>query len=86
MASLTIDDLDEDILTRLRARAAGHGRSGEAEAREILSDVLAKPRYGTGVEFLEAVRECMKESGGIEEGELVFPDRPPPRDPVVFED
>ena len=43
MATLTIRDLDEELRARLRVRAAQHGRSMEAEVREILRDALATP-------------------------------------------
>lgn len=36
MATLTVRDLDDDLVRRLRIRAAEHGRSAEAEHREIL--------------------------------------------------
>lgn len=35
--TLTIRNLDEDVKQRLRVQAARHGRSMEAEAREILA-------------------------------------------------
>src|SRR4051794_37846143 len=40
MATLTVRDLDEDIVRRLRVQAAEHGRSAEAEHREILRAAL----------------------------------------------
>ena len=40
MASITIRNLDDDVKTRLRVRAAGNGRSMEAEARLILRDAV----------------------------------------------
>jgi plasmid stability protein len=40
MATLTIRQLDEKTKTRLRVRAAHHGRSMEEEAREILRSAL----------------------------------------------
>ena len=40
MASITIRNLDDDVKTRLRARAAGNGRSMEEEARLILGDAV----------------------------------------------
>lgn len=43
MATLTIRDLDDELRVRLRVRAAQHGRSMEAEVREILRDVLTRP-------------------------------------------
>lgn len=36
LATLTVRNLDEDVVRRLRIRAAEHGRSAEAEHREIL--------------------------------------------------
>lgn len=44
MATLTIRDVDDELRTRLRVRAAQHGRSMEAEVRAILREALAKPR------------------------------------------
>lgn len=41
MATLTIRDLDDELRARLRIRAALHGRSMEAEVREILRGALA---------------------------------------------
>jgi plasmid stability protein len=41
MATLTVRNLDEDVVRRLRIRAAENGRSAEAEHREILRAVLA---------------------------------------------
>jgi plasmid stability protein len=40
MASLTIRNLDNNLKTQLRLRAARHGRSMEAEARTILRQTL----------------------------------------------
>ena len=40
MATLTVRNLDDEIKARLRVRAAGNGRSMEAEARAILRSTL----------------------------------------------
>jgi plasmid stability protein len=40
MATLTVRNLEDDVVRRLRIRAAEHGRSAEAEHREILRLVL----------------------------------------------
>ena len=40
MATLTVRNLNEDVVRRLRIRAAEHGRSAEAEHRDILQAVL----------------------------------------------
>lgn len=39
-ASLHLRDLDDEIVARLKRRAARHGRSTEAEHREILRQAL----------------------------------------------
>jgi plasmid stability protein len=46
MSVLTVRNLDDDLKTRLRVWAAQHGRSMEAEAREILRESLDGPRRG----------------------------------------
>ncbi|MGE0370740.1 MAG: hypothetical protein AB7Q01_02500 [Gammaproteobacteria bacterium] len=40
MATLTVRNLDDEVVRALRIRAAEHGRSAEAEHREILRQVL----------------------------------------------
>ncbi len=40
MAQLTVRKVDEEIVQSLRQRAAAHGRSAEAEHREILRETL----------------------------------------------
>ena len=42
MASITIRNLDDDVKTRLRVRAADNGRSMEEEARLILRDAVGR--------------------------------------------
>ena len=63
MATLTIRQLDEKTKTRLRVRAAHHGRSMEEEAREILRSALtaASPAEGN---LAEAIRRRFAAFGG----------------------
>jgi antitoxin FitA len=42
VATLTIRDLDESLKSKLRVRAAEHGRSMEAEVRSILQSALVE--------------------------------------------
>jgi plasmid stability protein len=42
MGSLIVRGVDDDLITRLKGRAAAHGRSAEAEHREILRRVLTE--------------------------------------------
>lgn len=41
MAQLIVRNLDSDLVRALKRRAARHGRSAEAEHREILREALA---------------------------------------------
>lgn len=41
--NLVVRNVDEDIALALKQRAAAHGRSAEAEHREILKAALQKP-------------------------------------------
>ena len=43
MATLTIRNVDQEIVDRLKAKAKENGRSLEAEAREILAQASQKP-------------------------------------------
>jgi plasmid stability protein len=49
-ANLHVRNLDDDLIARLKRRAARHGRSAEAEHREILRQALAaevEPSFDT---------------------------------------
>ena len=80
MASITIRNLDDNVKTRLRVRAAEHHRSMEEEVRIILRDAVngdgAGPRNLTTF-----TRECFASLGGVE---LKLPQRGPMREPPDF--
>ena len=79
MASITIRNLDDDVKTRLRMRAASHGRSMEEEARLILREAVEGKR---GPENLaSAIRARFAPFGGVE---LDTPPREPVREPPRF--
>ena len=44
MANLIVRGIDETLVRTLKHRAAKHGRSAEAEHREILASALRQPR------------------------------------------
>lgn len=55
MAMLTVRNLPDDVHRALRVRAAQHGRSTEAEVREILENVVkpeSRIRMGEALEAL----------------------------------
>lgn len=65
MATLTIRQLDEKTKTRLRIRAAHHGRSMEEEARAILRSALTVSSPAKR-NLAEAVRQRFAEFGGLD--------------------
>lgn len=65
MASLLIRRLDEKTKSRLRVRAAHHGRSMEEEAREILRSALtASP--AAKANLADAIRRRFAAFGGVD--------------------
>jgi plasmid stability protein len=55
MANLLVRNVDEALVQTLRERAAAHGRSAEAEHREILAKALRKPQRKTFAEVLISI-------------------------------
>ena len=67
MSSIVVRGLSESVKLRLAAQAKEHGRSMEAEVRDILTRAASRPHIGLA--FLEAARTV----GGFEE--LQIPER-----------
>ena len=80
MASITIRNIDDDVKTRLRVRAADNGRSMEEEARVILRDAVetAKPPLN----LASAIRARIAPLGGVN---LELPPRQPGCEPPSFD-
>jgi plasmid stability protein len=55
VANLIVRDIDESLVRALKQRAARHGRSAEAEHREILASVLRRPRKRHLAEVLAGI-------------------------------
>lgn len=67
MASVTISNIDDTLAQRLKARAAAHGRSMEAEAENILTAALgADLPQGVPGNLYDAIRAIVEPIGGIE--------------------
>jgi plasmid stability protein len=64
MATITIRGLDDAVKKRLRVRAARHGRSMEAEAREILKIGVAAS--DPELNLAESIRALFEPLGGVE--------------------
>jgi plasmid stability protein len=57
MADLLVRGVDEALVRALKERAGAHGRSAEAEHREILVAALARPRKRSFAEVLASMPE-----------------------------
>ncbi len=80
MASITIRNLDDDVKTRLRVRAAENGRSMEEEARVILRDAVGRKPGSQNLASL--IRARFGPLGGVE---MELPPREPAREPPRFD-
>lgn len=68
MATITVRDLDDALKAKLRVRAAEHGRSMEAEVREILRMTLLEDR--SAIALGSRIRERF---GGLAADDLLAP-------------
>ena len=53
--NLVVRNVDEGIAQALKQQAASHGRSAEAEHREILRTVLQRPKRRSVAEILSSM-------------------------------
>ena len=70
VATITIRNLDDDIRSRLKQRAAANGRSMESEVREILRTAVGQSDFARS--WVDAYR-------GSDVAELPLPPRTKPR-------
>lgn len=63
MPSVTVRNLSEETHRALRLRAAGHGRSTEAEIRHILEAAVKPERR---IKLGSLLAEIGQEAGGVE--------------------
>ncbi len=80
VASITIRNLDDDVKTRLRVRAAAHHRSMEEEVRIILRDAVGRKPDSRNLAGI--IRAHFGPEGGVE---LELPPRGPAREPPAFD-
>lgn len=63
MAAITVRNLSEETHRALKARARAHGRSAEAEVRQILDDAVA---MGGSVGLGTRIARAAAEVGGLD--------------------
>jgi len=73
MAAVSVRDLDDDVKERLRTRAAGNGRSMEAEIRAILVAAVNEPTESEGL-----LTVILDRFGALDGVELDLPPRSTP--------
>lgn len=77
MPSIIVRGLDESVKKQLAKQAKGHGRSMEAEVRDLLTKAARKPHIGL------ALLRAAQEVGGVED--LPVPERSDVARSVDFE-
>ncbi|MFI7147690.1 FitA-like ribbon-helix-helix domain-containing protein [Nonomuraea sp. NPDC050022] len=77
MSSIVVRGLEESVKKQLAVQAKEHGRSMEAEVRDILTKAARRPHIGL------ALMRAAQEAGGI--GDLVIPERSDVARAVDFE-
>jgi plasmid stability protein len=60
--NLVVRNVDEDVALALKQLAAAHGRSAEAEHREILRTVLQRPKRRSVAEILSSMPNVGEDS------------------------
>ncbi len=55
MPDLLVRGVDPALIKALKERAGAHGRSAEAEHREILTEVLSRPRRRSLADLLASI-------------------------------
>jgi plasmid stability protein len=60
--NLVVRNVDEDVALALKQLAASHGRSAEAEHREILRTVLQRPKRRSAAEVLASMPNVGEDS------------------------
>ena len=74
-SSLSVRNLDDDLVARLKRRAARHGRSAEAEHREILRQALSSETDATFEDLAAQLRALTKGRSHTPAEQLLRDDR-----------
>lgn len=77
MSSIIVRGLDESVKQQLATQAKEHGRSMEAEVRDILTKAARRPHIGL------ALMQAAQDAGGVDD--LPIPERSDAARAVDFE-
>ncbi len=85
MPSITVRNVPDEVHRALRVRAAQHGRSAEAEIRDILEHAVCPPER---VKLGSLLQSIAREAGGLTDAEAEYFDQlrdKTPAEPMRFE-
>lgn len=85
MASVTVRNIPDEVHRALRVRAATHGRSTEAEIRDILEATVLPPKR---IKLGSLLASIAREAGGLTDAEAKQFDQlrdKTPAEPMRFE-
>lgn len=71
MGTLTIRNLDDAVIERLKQEARENGRSLEAEVRSLLEVMARRPSRESYLEQVRRIRKAIPPLTGIDSGELI---------------
>jgi plasmid stability protein len=74
VANLIVRNVDERIVRALKSRAGKHGRSAEAEHRELLAEALLKSRTKSFAEVLASIPNVGEDTDFARVDDDVSPD------------
>lgn len=86
VAQILVRNLEDRLKARLQRRAKRHGRSMEAEAREILRDALKESETPAGGFGTASVALFSGQGIGLKEGEEIREWRGFPVKPISFDE
>ena len=77
MAEILVNDLDDDVVAKLKDRARENGRSLQDELRRILSEIAGSPRSDreTALDGIMKLRERFKGRSFPDSAALIREDR-----------
>lgn len=75
MANLTIRNLDDEVVARLKKRARDNERSLEAEIRVLLTETAERPSRKTFRELAERISTMTPDVPQTDSAELIREDR-----------
>lgn len=75
MPDVLVRDLDKSVVDKLKKKAAQHGRSLQAEVKNILSEAAAVADMRSELEVMQEIKESLRGFKQSDSAELIREDR-----------